>query len=365
MVVNLFKTLKNTWGKNPLPSSETKGLPSSETKGEPPVTPPAPPLMSIENQITPSPPDSSPTLSQTIPQWQLDYQALPWLDQPDAHQQLEAKYKTGTLCDQHYHWLKQWIDHGYFVVDDLFSPDLLDTMIQDLDQLWYVPEPVPSLTVYHLGPNREDCRDYTHAEVLALPVAVREQMRDHSNWRIHGVHEITEGARAIFQTPALSELASLILGQPCGPKYSISFQGGSQQRLHEDMSVFHIVPLNHIIGIWVAAEDISPDSGPLVIYPGSHRATLYEKFTNYPQTNVRTAGAESKQAYFDWVKKRAENYPRKEFLAKKGQVLFWHGMLIHGGSEIKNPNLTRRSFVMHCIPDGCDRATEVYGPFNW
>lgn len=329
MVVNLFKTLKNTW--------------SGQT--QPPVVTPEP-----------APPAST---------WQPDYQAVPWLDQPDAHERLDAKYQTGTLSEQHYHWLKQWIDQGYFVIDDLIPPGTLDQMIQDLDQLWYATEPVAGMTIYHLGLNREDCRDYSHAEVLTLPVEVREQMRDHSNWRIHGVHEITQGARAVFETPTFTELATLILGQPCGPCYSISFQGGSQQRLHEDMSVFHILPLNHILGIWVAAEDISPDSGPLVIYPGSHQAPLYEKFTNYPQTNVRTAGPENKQAYFDSVKKRAENYPRQEFLAKKGQVLFWHGMLIHGGSEIKNPHLTRRSFVMHCIPDGCDRATEVHGPFNW
>jgi ectoine hydroxylase-related dioxygenase (phytanoyl-CoA dioxygenase family) len=35
------------------------------------------------------------------------------------------------------------------------------------------------------------------------------------------------------------------------------------------------------------------------------------------------------------------------FHAKKGDVLIWHANLLHGGSPINNPLLTRKSMVAH------------------
>jgi hypothetical protein len=35
------------------------------------------------------------------------------------------------------------------------------------------------------------------------------------------------------------------------------------------------------------------------------------------------------------------------FLPKRGDLLIWHGALIHGGTPMLNPGLTRRSFICH------------------
>jgi hypothetical protein len=40
-------------------------------------------------------------------------------------------------------------------------------------------------------------------------------------------------------------------------------------------------------------------------------------------------------------------------------------MLLHGGEPIRKPELTRRSFVTHYIPEGIDVASQVTGPTNW
>ena len=58
-------------------------------------------------------------------------------------------------------------------------------------------------------------------------------------------------------------------------------------------------------------------------------------------------------------------YPRREFIARKGDALFWHGMLIHGGSPVVDDSLSRRSMVIHMLPPGASRGHEVTGPFNW
>jgi ectoine hydroxylase-related dioxygenase (phytanoyl-CoA dioxygenase family) len=40
-------------------------------------------------------------------------------------------------------------------------------------------------------------------------------------------------------------------------------------------------------------------------------------------------------------------FPRKELIAKKGDVFIWHANLVHGGSPIKDPAITRKSMVVH------------------
>jgi hypothetical protein len=40
-------------------------------------------------------------------------------------------------------------------------------------------------------------------------------------------------------------------------------------------------------------------------------------------------------------------------------------MLIHIGAPVTNPAATRKSFVIHRVPDGVNRGGEVDGPRNW
>ena len=42
----------------------------------------------------------------------------------------------------------------------------------------------------------------------------------------------------------------------------------------------------------------------------------------------------------------------ERFMAKKGDVLIWHGDLMHGGAKIVDPSLTRKSLVAHFMPLG-------------
>ncbi len=39
------------------------------------------------------------------------------------------------------------------------------------------------------------------------------------------------------------------------------------------------------------------------------------------------------------------------FLGAKGDVLMWAADLAHGGSDVTDPSLTRKSLVGHCCPN--------------
>jgi phytanoyl-CoA hydroxylase len=295
------------------------------------------------------------------PTWQRRPNTLPWLDQPDADARLALR-PTDDLSPH----LAQWVRDGWFVVDDAVDPTDIDAMSRTLDGLWDAPAPTPGINFLGMKEHvDEPVRDLSHAEILALPPERRARMRLQSHWRTHGFHYFDAAARRIFWNARLRAIASAIFDQRARPFAAINFTRGSQQALHQDMAVFHIFPHNFLLGVWIACEDITLESGPLTFHSGSHRAPMFPGFTNYPQTNLRTATPATSEAYQRHVNESARAYPREQFLARKGQALFWHGMLFHGGAPVLQPEVTRKSMVLHYTVRGADRAREVDGPFNW
>lgn len=261
--------------------------------------------------------------------------------------------------------IRQWIEEGWFVVPDAVPGALLDAMSAELDDLWTADRAAPGVRIQDVRLNPEDPPGIDHAALVALPLERRLQLKRASRWRVLGFHERSASARAIFESARLKDLATLLFDRPAVPRFTINFTYGSEQEPHQDMAVFAVLPLNFLVGAWIACEDISPDSGPLVFYPGSHREPMFTGFTNYPQTNLKTADAATWKGYETYMRGVTARYERRTFLARKGDTLFWHGMLMHGGDRVANPSATRRSFVIHYMPEGVSREAEIVGPFNW
>jgi hypothetical protein len=296
------------------------------------------------------------------PSWHRLPNALPWFDRPDA---LTEAARRATSPDDEA-TLAQWVRDGYVVLRDLVDLADVDAMVATLDGLWDAHTPIANLELLDVrdAPGAPP-RNLAHTALLAHPPEQRARMRASSDWRIHGFHYVNAAAHRIFHDERLRRVVSRILGRSARPFAAINFMTGSQQHLHQDMAVFHIYPHDFLVGAWIACEDVLPDSGPLVIYPGSHRAGMFPGFRDYPQTNLRTADDVVGAAYQTWIDDLATRYPRHEFLAQKGDVLLWHGMLIHGGVPVARRGTTRKSFVLHYTVRGADRAREVVGPFNW
>lgn len=299
------------------------------------------------------------------PPWQREVNELPWTDRPDALQRIDAGERSGHFDAQLAAWLRDWVRDGYVVVDDLVSQGDIDSMNADLDALWSARVPRPGLNFYGMCDHPDaPARTLTHAELLHIAPEQRTRMRLASSWRTHSFYCYSLPALRLFLNRPLRRLASAIFGRRARPFASINFQYGSQQTLHQDMAVFHIYPHNFLIGAWVACEDISPDSGPLLFLPGSHRAAPFSGFGD-PQRNLRTVTPEVVAAYDDYVRELSSRYPKKEFIARKGQTLLWHGMLLHGGAPVRRREQTRRSFVIHFSTRHAERSTQTLGPFNW
>jgi phytanoyl-CoA hydroxylase len=298
--------------------------------------------------------------------WVIDPAAAPWYDGPDAAETLERRRAAERLSDADYELLRKWVADGYCVVKGVVPRREIDQMQRDLDAIWTADRPVRGLEVLNMRlKGGEEVPAMPHERLLALDPAEREWSRDTSRWRIHAFNKFSESARAIFENRELARLCALIFGRPARPGYTINFMYGSEQPLHQDTAVFNVMPPNYLIGAWIACEDVTEDAGPLVLYPKSHREPLFDKFDNYPQTNLRTAPPQVMDEYHEHVARTSERYERLTFLPEKGDALLWHGMIIHGGSALRNPERTRRSYVIHYVPPGMDVSEQVVGPFNW
>lgn len=291
----------------------------------------------------------------TEPSWTRAANVRPWFDADDGERAAGGD-----------ELLRKWARDGYVVVDDCIAPADIDEMLAPLDQLWTTDTAIPHLELLGLreSPGGE-LFNLPHPAVVAMDPERRGRIRAASDWRIHGFHYVNAAARRIFWNRTLRDVASRIFRRRARPIAAINFMAGSQQALHQDMAVFHIWPQNWLMGAWIACEDVSAESGPLILHPGSHRAPFFPGFTAYPQTNLRTADDAVATAYQTYVDDVARAFPAKPFLARKGQVLFWHGMLIHGGAAITRPGATRKSMVLHYTVRGADRMREVHGPFRW
>ena len=151
---------------------------------------------------------------------------------------------------------------------------------------------------------------------------------------------------------------------------TLNFPVGTQQHLHSDAVHSHTEPPGFMCGVWVALEDIHPDSGPLEYVPGSQRLPYIQAadvgvrqqpgvnpgqkiFHEYWQTAIRQGGLQ-----------------RETFTPRLGQALIWSANLIHGGSMVENLQRTRWSQVTHYLFEGCRYYTPLLsdwpeGPVSW
>lgn len=101
-----------------------------------------------------------------------------------------------------------------------------------------------------------------------------------------------------------------------------------------------------VIGVWIALEDISIESGPFFVCPGSHRLGSISK-KDVPHHDK----------FLSLIKARITEYQldRKPMLLKKGDILLWNSLLIHGAFAPTDAKFSRKSLTSHFYPLGMRR----------
>lgn len=127
----------------------------------------------------------------------------------------------------------------------------------------------------------------------------------------------------------------------------ITYNTSTLKGWHQDCCLPNKDAGDNYVGVWVALEDISPDSGPFEIVIGAHKWDF-----NYHDLYVQKEGGRTLRtdvSSHDFFEKEINNRKAEifTFVPKKGDILIWHGYGVHRGSIPINRGLTRRSLIGH------------------
>lgn len=307
-------------------------------------------------------------IAQRGKQWNQDPADVPWLDRPNPENTLRARRINDLISEEEEKFLLQWITDGYFIIKDVLDQgqhDLLDDYVRFLNDLWLSEEVLNGLQLMSLHIPGRAPGPIDHAEILRWPLAMRLEVRDSQQWRIHYQHPYSNAAMKLTKASQVLRMCSLILDEPAVLLNSIGLKYSSQSGLHQDLCAYHIHPANRLVGGWLAAENVNPKAGPLLVYPGTHRVPMWPGWNNYPQTNLRTCHLETRYAETAYLTEAVKGITPVPILLNKGDVMLQHSLLIHSAAKIEDKSATRYSMVLHYGAKGVDKMHEVEGPFNY
>jgi Phytanoyl-CoA dioxygenase (PhyH) len=254
----------------------------------------------------------------------------PWLDQPDAFERIDAKQNTAEITAEEADQCRYWASRGYIILRGLFEEQILDDVWQSYER------------VVRTG------------KIVLPPEPAGDG--DPYPGRSLNPHKKLGTFCQILKHPGLLHWIRLLMEREPKPLQTIMSHKGSQQGTHSDSIHMTTYPLGYLSAAWIAFEDIHPDSGPLVYYPGSHWLPyVFSKDVGITEAEFHQEGYRSYQdKYEPYIQSLiAEHAIQPEYFhAKKGDVLIWHANLLHGGSMRRNLQLSRKAAVCHFFVKG-------------
>lgn len=151
----------------------------------------------------------------------------------------------------------------------------------------------------------------------------------------------------------LAAVLEELIGEPAGLHLNLTGWVSTQRDWHQDSYLNPPHVGDYYAAVWIAFADIHPDSGPFQYVPGSHRwpQVTHEKILDalepserdhrWPKFSERILTPLFEQE----IVERGNNII--SHLPSRGDVLIWHGRLMHRGSRPNVPGMERRSLIAH------------------
>lgn len=251
-----------------------------------------------------------------------------WIDQPDWLK--DHKYTAARAAQKEA--LETFVRDGFVILKAAIPAETIDQIVRDT----------------HAILDQPDHYVFKSKGRYADPVGLDSLER---GMRILDLYAVSPAARDAIMGSPVSDFLNLIFGEPPIAMQSLSFEYGSQQSIHQDTAyVVSGKPLS-LAASWIALEDVTPGSGELIYYPGSHRFRHFLFSQAHKSWVPERDGQDQHQAFLRNLHSQAKEMgiEQDSFIAQKGDVLIWHADLAHGGAKIKQ-NKTRQSLVAHYCP---------------
>ncbi len=245
-----------------------------------------------------------------------------------------------------------WDDNGFLVLPGFFTEEECQQVASASDRVW--SERPADVVVDDLVTNRRS----------RITDVSDEDARNH-RFKLNDLYLSDKRLRDVTVSERVGMVLEELLGDEPVACNTLSFDYGSQQADHLD--TLYMTPLSDaaLVATWMALEDTVADAGPLRYYPGSNHISPYRFATGSYHFSLPEMDP--------WSDYMAEQIDRRgleeqRFLAKRGDLFIWHALLLHGGSEICRPGLTRKSLVTHFFTQtDCERLGSDLrpGPGGW
>lgn len=122
------------------------------------------------------------------------------------------------------------------------------------------------------------------------------------------------------------------------------------QALHQDQTYLRADP-GTCVAAWLAVDDCDEENGCMSVVPRSHTLPI-----------LCHVSADETQSFTAKTVPVPDNFETVPALMKAGDVLFFHGNLIHGSGPNKSADRFRRSLIAHYITANATEAASFYHP---
>jgi ectoine hydroxylase-related dioxygenase (phytanoyl-CoA dioxygenase family) len=157
----------------------------------------------------------------------------------------------------------------------------------------------------------------------------------------------------ILTYSGISDTLADLIGEPAAVHLNLTGWVSTTRNWHQDTYLNPPHVGDYYAAVWIALETIHPDSGPFQFVRGSHRwpVVTQEKIIAAltPEENNHRWPTHSERIltplFTEEIEKR--NAEVTTYLPERGDVLFWHGRLLHRGSIPNVPGMQRKSLIAH------------------
>lgn len=166
-------------------------------------------------------------------------------------------------------------------------------------------------------------------------------------------HRVDELSLHFLKHPRIVDALEEILGMGAIGLQSMFYwkpPGARGQDFHQDDYYLKTDP-DACIAAWAALEEIDEENGGLIVFPGSHVEGIL------PMTPTDTT-----QSFTDTAVTPPHQYEAQLVRMHAGDVLFFHGHLIHGSRPNRSKTRFRKSFICHYVPENTTHFSEWYKP---
>jgi hypothetical protein len=173
-------------------------------------------------------------------------------------------------------------------------------------------------------------------------------------WSCPVPYMYVEELRDISLYKSTMEMMEKLIGEEMGLHLNLTGWVSTDRNWHQDDYLNPPYINSWYCAVWVALEDIHPDCGPFEFVPGSHKWPLMKShkvrmFLKAEERNDIRWPSIAERFVNDVAEEEIgeRQLPRQKFIAKKGDVLFWHGRLMHRGSYANVPGMERKTLISH------------------